>query len=346
MLLCKRFFQIVKSFKIYQYNLKKIFYSVFLLLCVYIIVIGGFYESIRNGHVQIVSFFLKIGIGPEIKFINTAPSLHQAGSAEVASLLLKYGADINAINEKDGFTPLHAASVNGHREVISLLIKHGVDVNEKDKWGWTPLFNAVSRGDPDNVNLLLSNGADVNALDQWNETPLHISIRRRYFLFLSNRRTHLKIMQLLIQNGADVNKRNHNGDTPLHMAGFVIRERIPTMLSILEYNPDVNIKNNAGQTPLHGLVDSRNNLNAIVLLLKHGANVNIKDNQGKTPLHIVSSSFFPRDDIEEVIPLLIQYGADINTVDSEGKTPLHTIRAKNKYRKEQIDTILLKYGAK
>ncbi len=41
------------------------------------------------------------------------------------------------MNEKNdgGFTPLHAAALNGHKEIAELLIEKGADLNAKDGIG-------------------------------------------------------------------------------------------------------------------------------------------------------------------------------------------------------------------
>ena len=59
------------------------------------------------------------------------------------------GADINAKNG-GGFTPLHGAvggpnpNWKGSKDIVELLIVNGADVNAKEKSnGWTPLHNSV-----------------------------------------------------------------------------------------------------------------------------------------------------------------------------------------------------------
>ena len=64
------------------------------------------------------------------------------GHKEVAELLIVKGADVNAKEEFDGWTPLHFVAGKGHKEIARLLIAKGADVNAKDEGGNTPLDGA------------------------------------------------------------------------------------------------------------------------------------------------------------------------------------------------------------
>lgn len=67
------------------------------------------------------------------------------GRADVADLLIAFGADMNAKDNLYGGTPLHYAiwfAPRGHLDVAQLLIDRGADVNAKDVNGLTPLDNA------------------------------------------------------------------------------------------------------------------------------------------------------------------------------------------------------------
>ena len=64
---------------------------------------------------------------------------------------------MNAKN-KDGWTPLHHAAINGRKEIAELLIANGADVNAGDKRGRTPLDWAVGRSHVETVALLRKHG--------------------------------------------------------------------------------------------------------------------------------------------------------------------------------------------
>lgn len=83
------------------------------------------------------------------------------GHEDVALLLLKRGADVNAAKSGGcAATPLIYAAYNDHLEVARLLLLCGADVNASDRDGDTALGTATN---VDLVRLLLERGADVNA---------------------------------------------------------------------------------------------------------------------------------------------------------------------------------------
>lgn len=84
-------------------------------------------------------------------------------NAEIISMLLKAGAEINARDE-DGKTPLLAAATRDDPAVGLFLIKAGANVGAKDPNGSTPIVLAASQcGQTELVKALNKAGADVNA---------------------------------------------------------------------------------------------------------------------------------------------------------------------------------------
>lgn len=68
----------------------------------------------------------------------------EAESLEAVRLLLKLGADINAVDDK-GETTMHGAAYESLPEMIRFLAAHGADIgiwNKKNKYKWTPLLIA------------------------------------------------------------------------------------------------------------------------------------------------------------------------------------------------------------
>jgi ankyrin repeat protein len=100
----------------------------------------------------------------DVQSVHGHSLLHLAasqGHEEVAQLLVKWGADVNA-RLLDGSTSLHLASQNrGHLNMIRTLVKLGAIVNERDNAGWTPFHSALSCGRREEaVRTLAELGAD------------------------------------------------------------------------------------------------------------------------------------------------------------------------------------------
>jgi len=83
--------------------------------------------------------------------------------AKVLQKLLGLGARPDA-RDVAGYTPLHhCVSVFGNsktHEMAGILIKAGADINAQNRYGWTPLFESVRAIQPVCVSFLLKHGAD------------------------------------------------------------------------------------------------------------------------------------------------------------------------------------------
>lgn len=63
--------------------------------------------------------------------------------------------------DKDGWTPLHYAALNGHKESVEFLLASHADVNARVNDEETPLFVSLDR--PEVAKVLLQHGANVEA---------------------------------------------------------------------------------------------------------------------------------------------------------------------------------------
>ncbi|XP_078594959.1 uncharacterized protein LOC144872546 [Branchiostoma floridae x Branchiostoma japonicum] len=77
---------------------------------------------------------------------------------------LEAGVDINA--RRDSWTSLHVASQYGQTEVAELLIKNGADLEARDIFDQTSLHVASLSGQTEVAELLIKNGADLEARDR------------------------------------------------------------------------------------------------------------------------------------------------------------------------------------
>ncbi|XP_041962063.1 B-cell lymphoma 3 protein homolog [Alosa sapidissima] len=103
----------------------------------------------------------------------------QSGNQEPVKLLLKNGADINAVDNKSGRSPLmHAVEANS-MEMVNLLIECGCDVNAQSYSGNTALHSACGRGYVEAVRTLLKNGADSSLKNYHNDTAVMVAKNKR-----------------------------------------------------------------------------------------------------------------------------------------------------------------------
>jgi ankyrin repeat protein len=143
-------------------------------------------------------------------------ALHLAASAEIATMLLDAGADINARNRHKVFgpgnSPLSAATYQQRLDVVRLLIERGADVNQGDNAGFTPLHLAAANGYLEIARRLLDAGADANARTgetggaRWGEkTPMELladADRRRDDGTIVPPQADAEMVALLRQRGA------------------------------------------------------------------------------------------------------------------------------------------------
>jgi len=114
--------------------------------------------------------------------------LHMAadnsGNDKVTEVLISMGADVNAKDNKGGFSPLHIAAMEGNTKIAEILISHGANVNAKENNDFTPLHMAAMKENVEIAKALISHGANVNAKSRINAkgesyTPLDLAKQLR-----------------------------------------------------------------------------------------------------------------------------------------------------------------------
>ncbi len=137
-------------------------------------------------------------------------ALHEAakyGHLEFASLLLEYGANVNA-QTRMGITPLHEATSLLQDTMVELLLAHGANPNAASDCGLTPLHWAAMNGNTIIVAHLLAYEAMLNVHGQAHRTPLHWAAIKG----------HARVVQLLLDKGSDTTICDEFGLTPLAWA--------------------------------------------------------------------------------------------------------------------------------
>ncbi|KAL1837675.1 hypothetical protein VTJ49DRAFT_3525 [Mycothermus thermophilus] len=296
---------------------------------------------------------------------------------EAIEYLLSKGADIEARNE-DGMTPLLVAASTNPREgpwceeVVRVLLKHGADVNavvveEDGTRGATPLQLSTRSGvtklllehgaraqpgllsravesctDLGLVRLLLDVGADPNELSS--SSGEKAETEGRYMLHEAARpkqnddpkRRQDAVVELLLSRGADAYAPYPDGRFVLQA---IVEDRgiAQTALAHLS-RPDHDRKGRGGRTllasacmplvpalPRHWQLSATVMVNIVRALIDAGADALITDDEGRAPLHWFCTYHGDMSEQHrDAFRALVRHGpAAVHTADAQGRKPLH-----------------------
>jgi ankyrin repeat protein len=284
------------------------------------------------------------------------------GFAEIVKILVKHGADVNAISTGEHNRPLHRAIEQGHTQVVEVLLSSGADIEARGTWlKITPLAKAAFEGRSSLVDELVKQGAKVdqftaaaigrvakvvNGVDSNGLTTLHYCAGSAL-----GRAELLKIAGRLVSAGADPCARaagfSHNV-TPIKLA--VRNQRIAEFLmdhgadpndvfrdvllagrnfpfaeTLLARGADLNPVMWDGETLLHVAIHW-GRIASAEWLLEKGANPNTARAKNLwTPLHQAASRGNAR-----IVSALLARGANSRVRDRDGKTPLDVAREKRR----------------
>jgi ankyrin repeat protein len=284
------------------------------------------------------------------------------GFAPVVALLVKHGADVNAISSSEQNRPLHRAAEEGHMDVVDVLLRSGADIEARGTWMQIkPLAKAAFEGRPDIVRLLLEHGAKIDrfssaaigksskvtyGIDDNSLTTLHYCAGSAL-----NHPALVKIAQRLIESGADVSyKASKLGHavTPIKLAtrnqpvaellmdhganpNDVFRDVLLTGCNysfanlLLARGAELNPVLWGGETLLHVAIHW-GRISSAEWLLKHGANPNTsREKDGWSPLHQAASR-----GVASIVTSLLEHGADPAATDHQGRKPLDVAREKRR----------------
>lgn len=216
----------------------------------------------------------------------------EISSLEVASILLKYGADPNLPAGPHSQSAV-SMSVSAHNlDFLELFLKHGGDVDALLQDGDTSFIKAITNAAPiEQVELMLTAGADPNRKTKYGKTPLLEALFAK----------RIDIVTLLLDHGA-----NPNLAGPKHPLWPATHD--PALLQLL-------LSRGAKSKLAPGIMElatSMNSIEAVTILLKANVDPNIKKDGVYTPL---CSAI--RDDRGDIVTLLIANGADPNIPASE-----------------------------
>ncbi|GAB0091170.1 hypothetical protein DMENIID0001_059830 [Sergentomyia squamirostris] len=237
--------------------------------------------------------------------------LYQKRSGPLASLRRTPPTNIQ---DSNGYSALHYASLNGHATVVQLLLIGDANPNIQDNRGLAPLHLAAWAGHQEIVKLLLSHThrpAEANLLTADRDTPLHCAAQHG----------HTGALTTLLAHGADPTRANERGETPFDLAAQYGRLQAVQML--IRAHPDLMTPFRRpategvyyNHTPLH-LAARNGHARVVEMLLAAGMDVNVVTGGGSA-LH--EAALCGKD---AVVKILLASGADLGITDSSGRTPI------------------------
>ncbi len=299
---------------------------------------GGFHTTplhaaSANGHLDVASLLLKSGADPNSRDDLGRVPLHrisQGGqfvmvesSLEIAQLLLNSGADVS-ITDDQGWTPVHAAARSGHREIVKQLLESGANLEVRNKKQRTPLHLACENGKLDLSRFLIDHGSDIGSRDVEGSTPLHSA----------SQFGHVAVARLLVDCGAEVNASKENGWTPLHRASN--KGHLETAKLLIDHGANVDNRTDKQETPLC-MASCFGHLEVVRFLIESGAAVSTGDQYGRTPFHMASFQGHLH-----ITKFLLECGIDVNIRNKYGQTSLYSASSTGKH---DVVCFLIEHGA-
>lgn len=245
-----------------------------------------------------------------------------AKSLSVVSILLDYGATINATEVDANESPLSAAMVFGQRDIVDLLLERGADPNLGGgdlSFNGPPLLIACHfMPEASLIDSLIKHGVNTRctvARNGW--SALHAAHCRSHLL------------PLLLANGLDINvKDNVNCTVLLLAAKFGEVETVEVLLK--QTNPkadlEVMVTREPTDTALH-ISCQYGQGDIVTLLLEAGADINCQRSDGKFPLGLLLASDISHAKCEEIATLMLKRGPDMGLADNEANTALHNVKS-------------------
>ena len=232
------------------------------------------------------------------------------GHLDAVRVLLDAGSRSITQVDKDGATPLHRASRNGHPEVAELRLglARGAEVNAVDRAGATSLMIASANGHEFVVGQLLSHDADVNLL-----ALAHCALQE------AARAGHDHVARLLLRAGASLvagSPADGSGvRSATHLAAQHGHEEVLQVL--FTAGAAVDERDGEGHTPLL-LAASHGHTAAMGVLLEGGADVAAaQQGSGETALMAASAGGH-----EQAVSLLIDSGQRVDATRADGSIAL------------------------
>ncbi|KAH8765998.1 ankyrin repeat-containing domain protein [Diaporthe sp. PMI_573] len=191
--------------------------------------------------------------------------------------LINHDAKIDWARSDGSWTNWHAAYDS--TDTMSLLLRKGADINAVKADGWTALMLAVEYKEKRSVEFLLKQTNPKADLEIYSKSDLKSTV-----LHLACEFYDVDILKMLLEAGADVNSQRSDGAFPLSLLiDFNARDCEDGVAMILKRKPNLELSGSEGCTVLHRIRDETP-LSVVMRLVEEGAPVNAVDDRGHTPL--------------------------------------------------------------
>ncbi|XP_052389010.1 serine/threonine-protein phosphatase 6 regulatory ankyrin repeat subunit B-like isoform X1 [Carassius gibelio] len=326
------------------------------------------HAAAKRGHTAVVHALIQKGAPVDGMAKDGQTALHIAVEnckSEVVQMLLGFGANVQLRGGKARETPLHiAARVKEGEQVAEMLLKSGADVNAEQENGESAMHVAARHGALQMIRALIQEGGDVTWKSKVGENPLHVAVRHCHahvveeiLNSLSNERSS-QDAELCVREG------NQKGETPLHLAAELrsdavhqVDEDTRIIKILMEHHADVTaVTRQSGETPLHYnarvgntavlqemlsnvpsnqlqtainkhakngwspllLAAEQGHTEVVKILLQNNARVDVFDEEGKAAIHLAAEQGH-----QDIVDILLAHNAFVNTKTKLGLTPLH-----------------------
>lgn len=182
---------------------------------------------------HIVLLLLSLDIPWEINLLNKV--FCKSTEQKSVQRLLEMGVDVNCVGNRLGGTALHAAASRGDADIVSLLLKEGANINLKDIFSETALYKAVQVRKIEVIKILWAQGADTNAKNAYSHSPLAMAVvnanheAKKQLLgtpsisFKAPMHDQLRLVKLLLEFGANPDDLRHYPVVFLFIAAIYLR---------------------------------------------------------------------------------------------------------------------------
>jgi len=282
---------------------------------------------------DITELLLKAGSNPNARDDDDT-LLHLCESAQIARILLVYGADLEAVNE-DGWTALHSSCFFARLDVVRELINnHEPNLFARDHLDKTPLDVAYDDNEHEVVDLLLSHyegdifhryarcslHSVLRAITSCTPSDIHLSIGK-----LDRARGVTFLKSLLDRDPEAIRTRDDQGDLPIHIACSITDDPVNLIEFLtLQDRATLQIQDRLGRLPIHvySLNEDAHSLAGFKLLLETGGagTLTARDQTGSLPLHLLCHNQKPWWPAVKL--LLESHPGSVSTRNGSGDLPL------------------------